>query len=489
MAEIANLNSAASLLQWDQETFMPTGAGDSRARQLATLYGLAHDQFTNTETHRLLEELKSSSYTLSNAETRSVERLWRDYQRKTCLDRDFVEKLSIQISRSFYAWEKARKEQNVALFSPELEQLIELKRQEADRIGYTASPYDALLEEYEPGMKTSELNRIFDVMLPELDKIYAKIPPRRDAYRHNEALFALSEEKQWKLCRDVLQMIGFDFTYGRLDKSTHPFTIGMHPNDVRITTRFNAEDLTVALWSTLHEAGHAFYEMGLNSETQGMPLSEAASLGIHESQSRLWENQVGRSIAFLKYIEPAFSKAFEEKLPKDFTQNLYQKINHIEKGLIRTEADELSYHYHIFIRYKIELEMIEGRLKIKDLRERWNTMYETYLGLKPNNDFDGVLQDVHWAHGSIGYFPTYTLGSIYAAQIFNAGSTEIQNLKHIHTGENLAQLKRWLNLNVFAFGRTFDANAICRKSTNNELNPLELIHYLEHKIATSRTST
>jgi carboxypeptidase Taq len=489
MAAISDLNSAASLLQWDQETYMPVGAGEVRAQQLATLYGLAHDQFTDSETLRLLESLRNNSDKLSDVESRSVDRIWRDYKRKTCLDRDFVEKLSIQISRSFHAWEKARKEQNFDQFAPELERLTELKREEAERTGYEVSPYDALLDEYEPGMKATELNRIFGILLPELDKIYTKIAFERNGKSYDDGLFALSEEKQWTLCRDVLLMIGFDGNYGRLDKSTHPFTIGMHPSDVRITTRFNAEDLTTGLWSTLHEAGHAFYEMGLNPEARGMPLSEAASLGIHESQSRLWENQIGRSMAFLKYIEPAVSKAFDEKIPIDFTQKLHQKLNHIEKGLIRTEADELSYHYHIFIRYQIELEMIEGRLKIKDLKERWNDMYETHLGLKPDNDSEGILQDVHWSHGSIGYFPTYTLGSIYAAQIFNAGLEEIPGLNHVHSNENMAQLKHWLKQNVFAFGRTLDANAICRKSTSNELNPLEFVHYLENKIDSPQTNT
>jgi len=482
MAAIADLNSAASLLQWDQETYMPSGAGDARAQQLATLYGLAHDQFTDSETLRLLESLRNNLANLSDTESRSVDRIWRDYQRKTCLDRDFIERLSIQISRSFHAWEKARKEQDFDLFAPELERLTELKREEADRIGYTESPYDALLDEYEPGMKASELNRIFGVLMPELDRIYRIIASNRVVQHEDELAFALSEDKQWMLCRDVLEMIGFDSHCGRLDRSSHPFSIGMHPSDVRITTRFNAEDLTVALWSTLHEAGHAFYEMGLNAETRGMPLSEAASLGIHESQSRLWENQIGRSMAFLRYIEPAFLNAFDGKIPHDFIGKLHQKLNRIEKGLIRTEADELSYHYHIYIRYQIELDMLEGRLKIKDLKERWNGMYETYLGIKPGNDSEGVLQDVHWSHGSIGYFPTYTLGSIYASQIFNASLNEIEGLNQLQSKENLAQLKQWLQHKVFKFGRTLDANSICRKSTNNDLNPTEFVNYLETKI-------
>jgi carboxypeptidase Taq len=482
MAAIADLNSAASLLQWDQETYMPSGAGEARAQQLATLYGLAHDQFTDSETLRLLESLQNNPGCLSDEETLSVDRLWRDYKRKTCLDREFVEKLSIQISRCFHAWEKARKEKNFEVFAPELETLVDLKREEAERIGYSESPYDALLDEYEPGMKASELNRIFGVLLPELDTICSKIGLKKNIQTLNDAAFALSEEKQWSLCRDVLEMIGFDSQYGRLDKSSHPFSIGMHPSDVRITTRFNTEDLCVGLWSTLHEAGHAFYEMGLDASTRGMPLSEAASLGIHESQSRLWENQIGRSMAFLRYIEPALSKAFDGRLPHDFMEKLHQKLNRIESGLIRTEADELTYHYHIFIRYQIELDMIEGRLKIKDLKARWNDMYETYLGIKPGNDAEGILQDVHWSHGSIGYFPTYTLGSIYAAQLYNTASLAIPDLTTVHTFEYLSRLKVWLKHNVFGYGRTLNANAICHKSTNNELNPLEFVSYIKNKI-------
>jgi carboxypeptidase Taq len=222
--------------------------------------------------------------------------------------------------------------------------------------------------------------------------------------------------------------------------------------------------------------------MGLDDSARGMPLSEAASLGIHESQSRLWENQIGRSMAFLRYIEPALSKAFDGRLPHDFMEKLHQKLNRIESGLIRTEADELTYHYHIFIRYQIELDMIEGRLKIKDLKARWNDMYETYLGIKPSNDSEGVLQDVHWSHGSIGYFPTYTLGSIYAAQLYNTASIAIPDLTNVHTFEHLSRLKVWLKHNVFAYGRTLNANAICQKSTNNELNPLEFVSYIKNKI-------
>jgi len=483
MAAIADLTGAASLLQWDQETYMPSGAGEVRGQQLATLYGLAHEQFTADETLRLLETLRANEDALSEIQRFSVDRIWRDYKRKTCLDREFVEKSSYQVSRSFHAWEKARKENNFDLFAPELEELTTLKREEAERIGYVESPYDALLDEYEPGMQASKLNKLFEILLPELDRIYALRKPHADGTNLRNSFAAMPEENQWDLCRDVLHKIDFNTQFGRLDRSSHPFSISMHTSDVRITTRFNAEDLTVALWSTLHEAGHAFYEMGLNAETRGMPLSEAASLGIHESQSRLWENQIGRSREFLKYIEPEFKAAFGGDIPADFVDKIHSQINRIEKGLIRTEADELSYHYHIYIRYQIELDILEGNLKIKDLKARWNEMYEKYLGIKPRHDAEGVLQDVHWSHGSFGYFPTYTLGSIYASQIFNAATHEIPELKRTHSIENLTQLKNWLKQNVFQFGRTLDADSICKKGTGNALNPLEFIAYIEHKIA------
>ena len=483
MAAIADLTGAASLLQWDQETYMPSGAGEVRGQQLATLYGLAHEQFTADETLRLLETLKANEDALSEIQRFSIDRIWRDYKRKTCLDREFVEKSSYQVSRSFHAWEKARKENNFDLFAPELEELTTLKREEAERIGYVESPYDALLDEYEPGMQASKLNKLFEILLPELDRIYANRQPNAVGNNLRNSFAEMPEENQWQLCRAVLHKIGFDTQFGRLDRSSHPFSISMHASDVRITTRFNAEDLTVALWSTLHEAGHAFYEMGLNAETRGMPLSEAASLGIHESQSRLWENQIGRSREFLKYIEPDFKAAFGGNISANFVDNIHSQINRIEKGLIRTEADELSYHYHIYIRYQIELDILEGHLKIKDLKARWNEMYEKYLGIKPRHDVEGVLQDVHWSHGSFGYFPTYTLGSIYASQIFNAATHEIPELKSKHSIENLTQLKNWLKHNVFQFGRALDADSICKRGTGNDLNPLEFIAYIEHKIA------
>ncbi len=483
MAEIADLTGAASLLQWDQETYMPSGAGEIRGQQLATLYGLAHEQFTADETLRLLELLKADEEVLTQNQIHSVDRLWRDYKRKTCLDREFVEKISYQVSRSFHAWENARLEKNFDLFAPELEVLTNLKREEAERIGYAESPYDALLDEYEPGMQASKLNTLFDVLLPALDRIYANRKQKSGDELAGNHFLAMPIENQWTLCREVLNKIGFDTQHGRLDRSSHPFSISMHASDVRITTRFNAEDLTIALWSTLHEAGHAFYEMGLNPETRGMPLSEAASLGIHESQSRLWENQIGRSQAFLKYIEPEFKIACGGTLPIDFIQSIYHHINRIEKGLIRTEADELTYHYHIYIRYQIEREILEGRLKIKELKARWNEMYEKYLDIKPADDAEGVLQDVHWSHGSFGYFPTYTLGSIYAAQFYNAATSEIPELQSLHSHEHLSQLKNWLKSNVFDYGRTLDADSICRNATANALNPLEFIRYIEQKIA------
>jgi carboxypeptidase Taq len=477
----ADLQYASAVLGWDQEVYMPTKGFPYRGRQLATLASLAHEMVTSDSYGNILQELAGRG-DLTEAESANVRLSLEDYEKGKKLSPDFVEALTQQTSNSYNAWIQARTENKYEVYALQLEKMIALKKQQADMYGYTDHPYNALLDEYEKGITVEILDPVFATVREQLPPFLAKI---KAAHQVSDEIMnqVYPRQSQWDFSMDVLRKIGYDFESGRQDISEHPFTTSFAPTDVRVTTRVNENDFASLLWSSIHEGGHALYEQGLPEAQYGMPLGAAASLSIHESQSRLWENCVGRSLDFWQYFYPYLQQYFSTQLGSVSINDFYKAMNKVQPSLIRTEADEVTYHFHVMIRYEVEKELISGNVNPKDVRELWNSMYEKYLGLTPPDDLQGVLQDVHWAHGSFGYFPTYSLGSFYAAQFFDQATKEIPGLiTQIQNGE-FENLLRWLREKVHYHGRKYRSEELCRMITGKGLDFSIFMNYIQQKYA------
>lgn len=477
MKEIADLSGISSLLQWDQEIYLPKQSGESRARQLSLISGLIHEKSTSNTISTLIDKLLQSSH-LNELERKNLEISKRDIVRRSKLTKDHVESSALLISQSYESWELARKGNDFCLFAPNLEKLIQLKQKEADLIGYSEHPYDALIDEFEPGMLTSKLDRIFGQLISGLNDLLS----RKSAKINDDFMyFNYPQNLQWDSGIEVLKIMGYDFNKGRQDISTHPFTISIAPDDVRITTRIDENNLYEMMWSCIHEGGHALYEQGIPSISIGTPHSEAASLSIHESQSRLWENHIGRGETFWNFYFVQLKNKFPEQLKAVQTNTFLNAINQVKPSLIRTNADELTYHYHVIIRYELEKQLIEGSLKVSDLKEQWNALYKEYLKIDVPDDVRGVLQDVHWSHGSFGYFPTYTLGSLYAAQFYHSAQQQIKDLEKQISEGNMAPLLQWLRTNVHSKGRLFTSEELCEQISGERLNDSYFLEYAKKK--------
>lgn len=481
LSRIADLKGALSLMAWDQETYMPKGSAELRSQQMATLSGIIHEQLTNPKYHKLLIDLNNNPQ-LSENQKRNVYWSLYDYNLQCKLPTTFVEKLSKQISLTFNAWQEAKTNNNFNLFKQPLQELIELKIEEAQIKNPHLSVYDSLLNDYEPQITTLQLDPIFNKVKTELLPIYQKYvaqPQTTSIFKKN-----YPKHKQWEFTIWLLNKLGFNSLYGRQDQSLHPFSISFGQRDVRITTRIDENDLTEAIWSTIHEFGHALYEMGLLPENYGLPAGEACSLGIHESQSRLWENMVGRSLPFIQFIFPVLQKYFPQQLQDVNVISFYKETNQVKPELIRTNADEISYHLHIFIRYELEKALFNKEILVADLPDAWNHYYLKYLGLQVPSNSQGVLQDVHWSHGSFGYFPTYSIGSFYAAQIYNQALKEIPSLEDNFAAGNFIQLNEWLNKNIHQYGRLYTSSELCKQITGEELNFDYFMNYINKKYTT-----
>lgn len=479
MQKAADLNYALAVLGWDQEVYMPPKGAAYRGRQLATLATQAHELLTSDQFGILLHEL-SQSNGLNDVGQCNVRRSLEDYEKNKKLSPEFVEELSKLTSECFNSWIAARKKNDFSVFAPLLTKMITLKRKQADLYGYKAHPYDALLDDYEKDATVAMLDPVFTGIKEQLplllNKIKAASQVSNDCFHQH-----FPKQQQWDFGIDVLKQMGFDFEAGRQDYSEHPFTTSFAATDVRITTRVDEENFASMLWSCIHEGGHGLYEQGLPGEQYGLPLGSPASLGIHESQSRFWENCIGRSLDFWKFFYPQLQKYFPGQLEKVTVEDFFKAANRVEPSLIRTEADELTYHFHVMIRYEIEKTLIEGTLDPKDLPALWNELYNKYLGITPTDDKTGVLQDVHWSHGSFGYFPTYTLGSFYAAQFFHQAQKGINGLPSKIASGELSVLLYWLREKVHIHGRRFNSEELCKQITGEKLNPLYFMNYVQEK--------
>lgn len=490
LQEIHRINSAASVLSWDQETHMPAGGGAARADQLATLQGLAHRHLTSPEFEMLLSRYldTSSGQTIETPDEtwdesgRSLLReVWRDFSRAKKLPQEFVMRLSRETSLAQQVWADAREDSDFKKFLPHLRTVVLLKREEADYLGYACTPYDALLDLYEPGATVAKLRPLFDQLRLKLVPLLKRIMHSSVQITDRFLYHAYDTACQLEFGRLVLIAMGYDFERGRMDQSAHPFTTSFHPTDVRVTTRVFEHDLPSCLFSCIHEGGHALYDQGLDPRHYGTPLGDAVSLGIHESQSRLWENCVGRSRPFWQFFYPILQQTFSHQLKDVDLEQFYAAINCVKPSLIRVEADELTYNLHVMLRFEIEQHLFEGRAQPDDLPEMWTSKMRDYLGVVPERDAEGVLQDVHWSMGSFGYFPTYTLGNLYSVQLFEQAKQEIPHLDDELAAGQLLVLRRWLERKVHRWGRMFLPDHLMERVTGKPLSSDPFLSYLEHK--------
>ena len=479
LSKFADINYASGLLQWDQEVYMPEKGAEMRAQQLATLAGIAHEVGTSDEIGALLKELSTTSG-LTEKEQRNVKEIKRNYDDRLKYSTEFVVEMSQVVSESFHAWQQAKETSDFKKFAPSLQKLVDLKLKECELLGYADHPYDALLNQHEPGLTTKQLVILFEEvrnqLVPYVKSIFAKAKINDDFTR-----LQYPKQKQWDFGIGLLKQMGYDFKAGRQDISSHPFTINFNSRDVRVTTRINENDLCEMIWSCIHEGGHALYEQGIPFEDYGLPSGEYLSLGIHESQSRLWENNVGRSLGYWKQNYSELQNTFPDQLKSIPVNEFYKAINKVEPSLIRTSADELTYHFHVMIRFELEVALMEKKINVEDLPAAWNKKYKEYLDIDVPDDRNGVLQDVHWSHGSFGYFPTYSIGSFYAAQFFNQAKKELPDLTGQIESGNLLPLLNWLREKIHQHGRIYTSAELCRLVTGKELDFNGFMGYAREK--------
>lgn len=483
LRKTAILESCGSVLGWDEQTYLPPGGGEHRANQLSLISGLAHERRTAPRVGELLAELEQQDLGPADGPMAvNVREARRDYDRATKLPQKLVEEMSRVVSLSHQAWIEARKHKDFPQFLPWLEQVVSLKREEAEALGYEGGvPYDALLDAYEPGAKSSEITSVFAALRDELVPLVAEI---RDAAKKpiGEILTrSYPIEGQRTFGMDAATKIGFRFDEGRLDETAHPFCSGFGPGDCRLTTRYNKHHFPGAFFGTLHEAGHGMYEQGLNREAYGTPMGDSVSLGIHESQSRMWENFVGRSRAFWDHFYAPAQQVFSNALSGVSIEDFHFAVNDVQPTLIRVEADEVTYNLHIMLRFEMEQPLIAGDLKPADVPGVWNETFQQFFGLTPPDEALGCLQDIHWSAGLIGYFPTYALGNMYAAQFFQAAQRDVGDLSQQFAKGEFAPLLGWLNENIHQRGRQYPATELVRVVTGEDLSHEPLVAHLRAK--------
>jgi carboxypeptidase Taq len=480
---VADLEAAAGVLSWDQQTYMPPGGAQGRAMQLATLGRLAHEQLVSDEMGAALAAAESEVEGLDpdGDEVRMVRRARRDFDKARKVPSEWVAEFRRVTTLAYQVWEKARAESDFKQFRAPLEQIVQLRRDYAEFFAPFEHVYDPLLDDFEPGMKTAEVKAVFGELRPEQISLVREIvergTPVDDAVVHQQ----FDEQKQWDFGMEVATALGYDLERGRQDRTVHPFTSGFGTGDVRITTRFDQSFLNTALFSTMHEAGHAMYEQGVNPEFDRTPLGTPASLAVHESQSRMWENFVGRSRAFWKGFYRRLQEVFPGQLGSVNLETFYRAINKVQPSLIRVEADEATYNLHIMLRFELEMELMEGGLEVVDLPEAWNARFQEFLGVVPPDDAKGVLQDVHWSGGMLGYFPTYALGNLIAAQLWAKIQQDIPDLDRRIERAQFGDLLGWLRENVHRHGSKFEPVELLTMATGSGLTAKPYLRYLREK--------
>ena len=486
--ELGVLNSCAAVLGWDQQTYMPAKGAALRGEQMAFLAALGHQKFTDPKVGELLAAVEGSDLAKDpeSDAAANARGLRRAYDRATKIPQSLVEELARVTTQAQQAWEQAKRKNDFPAFRPWLEKVVALKRQEADAVGFKDHRYDALIEEYEPGTTVAELKELFAGLTAKLVPLVraiaeSKVKPDRSVLERD---YPVDRQKVFAEC--AAAAFGFDFAAGRLDTTSHPFCSGMGPGDCRITTRYNPRFFSESFFGVLHETGHAHYEQNLPAEHFGTPVGVACSFGIHESQSRLWENQVGRGRPFWDHFFPRLKQTFPGSLDGVTLDAFHLAINDVRPSLIRVEADEATYNLHIALRFELELALLSGDLTVAELPGAWNERFAALFGIPVPDDARGCLQDIHWSFGGIGYFPTYTLGNLYAAQLMEGAKRELgaEALDDDFRRGEFGRLKEWLVRNIHRHGQRYRAGELCRRATGAPLSPEPFLQYLKGKCGT-----
>lgn len=482
----ALLEGVSGHLGWDQETYMPPGHAPVRAEQLKLLAGLIHQERTSKKYETALSKLinlktgKIAAKNLTPEQVRAAELWRRDYLKDKALPSKFVEDFAKLKSQGMEAWRHAREENSFSHFAPFLDKILVMNHRLADYYGYQDTPYDALLDLYEPEMTTKLVGKVFKELRGATVDLLKKIQSKKqvnDKFLHGD----FPEDKQIHFVKQLLIDLGYPSEYGRLDISTHPFSHSTHPTDVRITTRVNPKFIMSNISGSLHEVGHGLYELGLPPEHFGSPLAQPNSLGIHESQSRWWETRIGHSKAYWEHYLPKLKKAFPGTMDKVSLDAFYKAINKVEPSFIRVEADEVTYGLHVILRFEIEKELFEGTLKVRDIPEAWNAKMKELLGIIPKSNTVGCLQDIHWSMGAMGYFPTYSLGNMFASHLFQGFDKKHPDWqKRIAKGE-FTFMREWLQTNIHRHGRRYSSLELLKKATGKEFSAKAFINYLNNK--------
>ncbi|MEE2641232.1 MAG: carboxypeptidase M32 [Planctomycetota bacterium] len=476
------LMSTEELLNWDQRTMMPAGAAEYRAEQITLLSGMIHQRLTDPQRGEWLEQLAEDSSIRPESDAGViVSRLTRQYNKEKKVPRDLVEELSRTRVLAHESWVLAREKNDFSLFSGHLKTIVRLLREKTEAIGFEDSAYDVLLDDYEPDARTREIENVFTSLREALVPLIEKVVGSSRQPDHQITSRRFDVDAQRKVGMEAARLIGFDFNAGRLDVTHHPFCCTLGPNDCRLTTRYSENHFNSAFFGTMHEAGHGLYEQGLRKDQFGLPTGEYCSLGIHESQSRLWENMVGRSLAFWEFYFPRIQSVFPSALQDVSVESFFGAVNLVQPSLIRVEADEATYSLHIIIRFELEQEIFSGQFEVEDLPEAWREKYRKYLGVFSEGDDNGVLQDVHWSEALFGYFPTYALGNLYAAQLFQAADASLGGLDSLIREGEFGPLLEWLRRHVHRQGKSSTAAEIVENSTGNPLSCEPMIDYLESK--------
>ncbi len=483
LAEVSDLRGAAMVLYWDQATYMPVGGAAARGRQLGVLRRLAHEKFTDPAVGELLEELRPYEEDLprDSDEAALIRVTRREYEREARMPAGFVEEMSNHASASYAAWKEARPADDFEAMRPYLEKTLELSRRYAGFFEGHEHVADPLIDGSDPGMTAASVGAVFSELRGRLVPLVAEVcdsPPADDSCLRGE----FGDAEELAFAAEVARRFGYDFRRGRQDLTAHPFAAKLATGDVRITTRIKEDDVRNPLFSTLHEAGHGMYEQGVADELAGTPLSRGASMGVHESQSRLWENLVGRSRPFWEFFYPKLQEVFPARLGSVGGEEFYRAINKVERSPIRTDADEVTYNLHVILRFDFELEMLEGKLEVRDLPEAWRERMREDLGLAPPDDRSGVLQDAHWFNGAVGgRFQGYTLGNIMSAQFYGAALEAHPEIpSEIKTGE-FGTLHGWLSRNIYRHGKKFTAAEILQNATGSRIDVGPYMDYLRSK--------
>jgi carboxypeptidase Taq len=482
LGEIYDLNSTLAVLGWDQQTYMPGGGAEERGSAMATLSRIMHLKIISDELQKCLSECETQSgeWAADSDEARLIKVTRREVNRRIRIPADWVASFAEATAVGQEMWEQAKGTSDFTRFQPYLERIFELRREYASFFQPYDHIYDPMLDEFEPGLKTADVQKIFAVLREKQVTLIRELgsrPQVDSSFLHQ----FYPENLQWEFGVDVVSNMGFDWNRGRQDNSAHPFTTTFGMGDVRITTRLVPDNLSSALFSTIHEAGHALYEQGFSPTLLRTPLATGASMAIHESQSRMWENLVGRSRSFWVHYYPKLQMLFPSQLANVPLDVFYKGINRVEPSLIRTESDEATYNLHIMLRLEMEIALLERKIEVRDLPEIWRDRMKEYLGVVPKDDAHGVLQDIHWAGGLIGYFPTYALGNVISAQVWEHIQKDIPDLEDFISRGNFTPLFTWLHQNIHVFGAKFETQELVKKVTGSEIDPDPYLRYLNIK--------